>query len=45
VLGGVDFRGSIDFELLLWFLGFLALFVILPLFMPFIVFCGFHSSR
>jgi hypothetical protein len=42
---GVDFRGSVDFELLLWFLAFLALFVILSLFLPFVGFYGFPSSR
>jgi hypothetical protein len=42
---GVDFKGSVDLELLLWFWAFLALFVILPLFVPFVAFCGFSSSR
>jgi hypothetical protein len=42
VLGGVDFRGSLeffDFEL------FFALLLGLPLFVPFVGFAGFPSSR
>jgi hypothetical protein len=38
-------RGSVDFELLLWFSAFLTLFVILPLLLSFVGFCGFPSSR
>jgi hypothetical protein len=52
VLGRVDFRGSIDFEFLYWFLAFLALLssllpfcLALPLFVPFASFYGFPSSR
>jgi hypothetical protein len=41
VLGGLDFKGSVDFDLLLYFLDFLALFVALPHFLPFAGFCGF----
>jgi hypothetical protein len=42
VLGGADFRGSVkfsDFEL------FFALFLGLPLFVPFVGVAGFPSSR
>jgi hypothetical protein len=45
VLERVDFRESVDFELLLWFLAFLALFMILPLLVTFVGFCGFPSSK
>jgi hypothetical protein len=38
-------RGSADFEVLLWFCAFLALFMILLLFVPFVDFYGFPSSR
>jgi hypothetical protein len=49
VLGGVDFGESVDFELFLLFWAFLSSFLpfclALPLFLPFVGFCGFPSSR
>jgi hypothetical protein len=52
VLGGVDFRGSFEFSSLGFscsvcfdFELFFALFLGLPLFVPFVGFTAFHSSR
>jgi hypothetical protein len=55
VRGGVDFRGSVNFELLPWLELFLLFYAFLssslsfclalPLFVPFVDFCGFPSSR
>jgi hypothetical protein len=64
VLGGVDFKGSVDFELLCWFWAlsfwvdfelfllfwaflssFLPFYLALPLFVSFVGFCDFSSSR
>jgi hypothetical protein len=49
VFGGVDFRGSVDFELFLLFCAFLSssfsFCLVLPFFVPFVGFCGFPSSR
>jgi hypothetical protein len=41
VSGGVCFRGSVDFELLLWFLSFSYSFRGFAVFVPFIGFAGF----